>query len=273
MMFTCCHGLQRTPPRDRWPILTLRTGASTIARIRAPGDFQLDASGGSAGFGRADDMSEDPDVCGLLRAIAADAQLGALPRGRFLKAAGALGGVALSGGALAAFLEACASSSGGGSSTNTNATVTMAVFQEPDTLDPSASGLITVGTISHCIFDTLIWDLPGHGANPFYSGLATSWEAAPDATSYTFKLRKDVKFHDGTPFNAQAVKFTFHHIVDPNPKAEPAAGSLGPYQDTQVIDHYTVKVILKSANAAFMNEVAALALGSPTAVQKYGADF
>jgi peptide/nickel transport system substrate-binding protein len=172
-----------------------------------------------------------------------------------------------------AFLEACASSSGGGSSTNTNATVTMAVFQEPDTLDPSASGLITVGTISHCIFDTLIWDLPGHGANPFYAGLATSWEAAPDATSYTFKLRKDVKFHDGTPFNAQAVKFTFDHIVDPNTKSKSAAGSLGPYQETQVIDDYTVKVIFKSANAAFMNEVAAFAMVSPTAVQKYGADF
>jgi peptide/nickel transport system substrate-binding protein len=149
----------------------------------------------------------------------------------------------------------------------------MAVFQEPDTLDPSASGLITVGTISHCIFDTLIWDLPGHGANPFYAGLATSWEAAPDATSYTFKLRKDVKFHDGTPFNAQAVKFTFDHIVDPNTKSKSAAGSLGPYQETQVIDDYTVKVIFKSANAAFMNEVAAFAMVSPTAVQKYGADF
>src|SRR5260370_3809173 len=110
-------------PRDRWPILTWRTGASTIARIRAPGDFQLDASGGSAGFGRADDMSEDPDVSRLLRAIAADAQLGALSRRRFLKAAGALGGVALSGGALAAVLEARPSSSGRGPSTNTNATL------------------------------------------------------------------------------------------------------------------------------------------------------
>ena len=218
-------------------------------------------------------MSEDPDLSRLLRAVAADGTLGALSRRRFLKAAGALGGVALSGSALAAFLEACATSSSIGSSANTNATVTMAVFQEPDTLDPSASGLITVGTISHCIFDTLIWDLPGHGGNPFYAGLATSWEAAPDATSYTFKLRKDVKFHDGTPFNAQAVKFTFDHIVDPNTKSKSAAGSLGPYQETQVIDDYTVKVVFKTANAAFMNEVAAFAMVSPTAVQKYGADF
>lgn len=218
-------------------------------------------------------MSEDPDVSRLLRAVAEDAKLGALSRRRFLKAAGALGGVALSGSALAAFLEACATSSSSSSSSNTNATVTMAVFQEPDTLDPSASGLITVGTISHCIFDTLIWDLPGHGDNPFYAGLATSWEAAPDATSYTFKLRKDVKFHDGTPFNAQAVKFTFDHIVDPNTKSKSSVGALGPYQETQVVDDYTVKVVFKTANAAFMNEVATFAMVSPAAVQKFGADF
>jgi peptide/nickel transport system substrate-binding protein len=208
----------------------------------------------------------------LLQAVADDAKLNPVSRRRFLQAAGALGGAVLTSGTLAWLLEAC----GGGTTTpssNTNATVTMAVFQEPDTLDPSASGLITVGTISHCIFDTLIWDLPGHGANPFYAGLATSWQASPDAMSYTFKLRNDVKFHDGTPFNAAAVKFTFDHIVDPNTKSKSSAGALGPYQETQVIDDYTVKVVFKSANAAFMNEVATFAMVSPAAVQKYGADF
>jgi len=214
----------------------------------------------------------DPDLSRMLNAMADEAGLNDLSRRRFLKAAVALGGTALGGSALLALLEACA----GGSNTpagNTNATVTMAVFQEPDTLDPSASGLITVGAISHCIFDTLIWDLPGHGSSPFYPGLAASWDVSADATSYTFKLRKDVKFHDGTPFNAQAVKFTFDHIVDPNTKSKSAAGSLGPYQETQVVDSYTAKVIFKSANAAFMNEVAGFAMVSPAAVQKFGADF
>ena len=174
-------------------------------------------------------MGADPDLTRLVVGMADDARLTGVSRRRFLKAALALSGTALSGGALLTLLEACASGSNNPSA-NTNATVTMAVFQEPDTLDPSASGLITVGAISHCIFDTLIWDLPGHGSTPFYAGLATSWEASSDATAYTFKLRKDVKFHDGTPFNAQAVKFTFDHIVDPNTKSKSSAGSLGPYQ-------------------------------------------
>src|ERR1051325_6418968 len=124
-------------------------------------------------------MSADPDVTRLAVAMADDARLTGVTRRRFLKAALALSGTAVSGGALMSILEACASGSNNTTSGNTNATVTMAVFQEPDTLDPSASGLITVGAISHCIFDTLIWDLPGHGSSPFYAGLGTSREAAP----------------------------------------------------------------------------------------------
>lgn len=218
-------------------------------------------------------MGDDSDLTRLLNDMADGARLTGMSRRRFITTALKLGGTALSANALMALLEACAGGTTSSTSGNTNATVTMAVFQEPDTLDPSASGLITVGAISHCIFDTLIWDLPGHGSSPFYPGLASSWDVSADASAYTFKLRKDVKFHDGTPFNAQAVKFTFDHIVDPNTKSKSAAGSLGPYQETQVIDDYTAKVIFKSSNAAFMNEVAGFAMVSPTAVQKYGADF
>src|ERR1035437_2335727 len=216
-------------------------------------------------------VGDDREVSELLRAFAANEKLSRLSRRHFLKVAGTVGGVVLSGSALAAFLEACGGSSS--SSSNTNATVTMAVFQEPDSLDPSVSGLITVGTVASGAASHLVWDLPGHGPTPFYAGLATSWEAAPDATSYTFKLRKDVKFHDGTPFNAQAVKFTFDHIVDPKTKSKSAAAQMGPYQETQVIDDFTVKVLFKSANAAFMNEVTTFSIVSPTAVQKYGAQF
>ncbi|HXI97194.1 MAG TPA: ABC transporter substrate-binding protein [Candidatus Acidoferrum sp.] len=216
-------------------------------------------------------MSDDRALSELLNAVAADWDLTHFSRRRFMKLAGTVGGLAVGGSTLAWLIEACGGSST--AATNTNATLTMAVFQEPDTLDPSASGLITVGAISGCIFDHLIWDLPGHGSSPFYAGLASSWEATPDATSYTFHLRKDVKFHDGTPFNAQAVKFTFDHIVDPNTKSKSAAGALGPYQDTTVVDDYTVKINFKSPNAAFMNEVATFSIVSPAAVQKFGADF
>src|SRR5215472_17685265 len=131
-----------------------------------------------------------------------------LTRRRFVGLMGAAGGLALGGGGIAAFLEACSSVTTS-SSSSASQKMTMAVFQEPDTLDPSASGLITVGTISQCVFDHLIWRLPNQSS--FLPGLASSWQVSSDAASYTFKLRQDVKFHDGTPLDANAVKFTFDH--------------------------------------------------------------
>ena len=57
--------------------------------------------------------------------------------------------------------------------------------------------------------------------------LAESWSTARDGRSVTFKLRRDVKFHDGTPFNAEAVKFNFDRIVDPKFKAGGSRAALG----------------------------------------------
>ena len=57
--------------------------------------------------------------------------------------------------------------------------------------------------------------------------LAESWTRRADGRSVTFKLRRDVKFHDGTPFNAEAVKFNFDRIVDPKFKAGGAARRAG----------------------------------------------
>ena len=66
--------------------------------------------------------------------------------------------------------------------------------------------------------------------------------------TFTFTLRTDVKFHDGTPFNADAVKKTFEHIIDPDSKSLSALGSLNPgdsYVSTDVVDDSTVKVTLR----------------------------
>ena len=186
---------------------------------------------------------------------------------------GTAGVMAAGGGGLAALLEACNSGTTSSNTTSSLQPMTMAVFQEPDTLDPAASGLITVGTISRCVFDSLIWSLPKGSSNAFYPALASSWDISSDATSYTFHLRQDVKFHDGTPFDANAVKVTFDHIVDPNTKSKGSAAALGPYKETQVVDPHTAKVVFTAPNAAFINEVAGFAMLSPAALQKYGADF
>ena len=196
-----------------------------------------------------------------------------LTRRRFMGLLGAAGGLAAGGGGLAALLDACSQGATSSQTSSSPQPMTMAVFQEPDTLDPAASGLITVGTISRCVFDALIWSLPKSGSNAFSPGLASSWEISSDATTYTFHLRQDVRFHDGTPFDANAVKVTFDHIVDPNTKSKGAASALGPYKETQVVDSHTVKVVFNTPNAAFINEVAGFSMLSPAALQRYGADF
>src|SRR6476659_3719621 len=88
-----------------------------------------------------------------------------------------------------------------------------------DTLDPNVTSFSSVGIIVGHVVDPLIWQEP---LGTFHAGLATEWSANADATEYTFKLRQGVKFQDGTPFNAEAVKFTFDRIANPDSKSQTA---------------------------------------------------
>ena len=111
--------------------------------------------------------------------------------------------------------------------------------------------------------------------------LATSWEVSPDGLVWTFKLRRGVKFHDGTPFNAQAVKVSFDRVIDKNHPfykygtwRYPGLG-LGPVKEVKVIDDSTVALRTEKPYAPL---VANLALWlcpilSPTAIEKYKEDI
>jgi peptide/nickel transport system substrate-binding protein len=188
---------------------------------------------------------------------------------RSLLKAGGAGLLALGGSSLLAACQGGTAASGSKTSA-----LTVAVYQEPDSLDPAATGLAMVSMMIAHIFDPLFWWLPdGSGKNVFHPGLAKSYEVSQDATTYTFKLRDDVDFHDGTHFDANAVKATFDHIVDPATKSRSAKGALGPYKETVVVDQYTAKVVFSEPNAAFLHEMTGIVFGmqSPAALEKYGA--
>lgn len=141
-----------------------------------------------------------------------------------------------------------------------------------DTLDPNITTFSVVGRMAYHMFDQLVREpKPGQ----FVPGLAEKWEINATADEYTFSLRKDVTFHDGTPFNAEAVKFTFDRIVDPELKSQAAFSAIGPYASATVVDASTVKVKFKTPYAPFLDSVSLPYLSpvSPTAVQKFGKDF
>ncbi|GED29997.1 ABC transporter substrate-binding protein [Brevibacillus centrosporus] len=143
---------------------------------------------------------------------------------------------------------------------------------EPTVLDPGVEPSAAGYRVFRQIFDSLVVETADHSFKPW---LATSWEISPDAKQFTFHLRKDVKFHDGTPFNAEAVKFNFDRIVDPKTKSRFAVSLIGPYDSSEVIDEYTIRVNFKQPHAPFMEALsqAFLGMASPTAVKKFGDKF
>jgi peptide/nickel transport system substrate-binding protein len=141
-------------------------------------------------------------------------------------------------------------------------------FDLDDTMDPQVTNFDSTIRVTLNICEPLVWE-PEPGK--FVPGLAESWEVSPDVKEYTFKLKQGVKFHDGTPFNAEAVKFTLDRVIDPETKAGQAHDQLGPYDHTEVIDQHTVKVVMKQGYAPLLTNLNGyLGIVSPTAVKTMG---
>src|SRR5438132_740663 len=106
----------------------------------------------------------------------------------------------------------------------------------------------------------------------FVPSAAESWQISPDGLLYTFKLRKDVVFHDGTAVDAAAVKFSIDRIMDPATRS-----SMRTFYESvhsvETLDPHTVQIRLKQPYAFLLHMLAAYRMGfvisSPTATQKY----
>ena len=81
--------------------------------------------------------------------------------------------------------------------------------------------------------------------------LAESWTVSKDGTTYTFKLRRGVKFHDGTEFNAEAVRWNIQRILDD--KTSPRNSELSTVASVEVVDPATVKFNLKEPFAPLLS--------------------
>ncbi|WP_157156433.1 ABC transporter substrate-binding protein [Diaminobutyricimonas sp. LJ205] len=113
-------------------------------------------------------------------------------------------------------------------------------------------------------FDSLVAQNPDGSFAPW---LAESWEISDDGLQYTFTLREDVTFHDGEPFNAEAVKANFDHVVADETASAQAASLIGYakeggyYVDTEVVDEFTVRVNFSQPYAPFLQGVSLPQLG------------
>jgi peptide/nickel transport system substrate-binding protein len=123
------------------------------------------------------------------------------------------------------------------------------------------------------IFDNLVDVDPELNPRPSTS-LATSWEIGTDPDSITFHLREDVTFHDGKPFNAEAVKFNIDRILDPATMATPRA-SFTVIDSVDVLEELTVRFNLKRPWGAGLNMLADRGgvMSSPTAIRKFGKEY
>jgi len=136
-------------------------------------------------------------------------------------------------------------------------------MHDPSTLDPA----VVFDGSSREIFntyETLSRMSPDGKVVPL---LATSWESSPDGITWTYHLRDKVKFHDGTPFNADAVKFSLERTIKIN---KGAAYILGPITEIQVVDPLTVRFVLKYSQPLdlILSSLYAAYIISPTAVNQ-----
>jgi peptide/nickel transport system substrate-binding protein len=161
---------------------------------------------------------------------------------------------------------------------------------EPDSLDSMNTTTGTSLIVTRQIEETLVGFVPG--SLDLQPALATSWEANEDSTVWTFELREGVDFHDGTPFNAEAVVFNFERMADPEFEfgfrdegntfaifPQIFGGYVGEegsvWGGVEAVDEYTVEFTLTQPTPLFADWIAASYFGisSPAAIQEHGVEY
>ena len=146
---------------------------------------------------------------------------------------------------------------------------------EPKSLDPAAVTAVNDFRILVNLYEGLTRYKDGT-LEP-EPALATDWEISEDGTEYTFNLREGVTFHDGAPFNAEAVKFNFDRMLnEDHPYHDtgpfPLSFFFGAVETTEAVDNMTVKFTLDAPYAPFLSNLAYPTglMVSPEAIKTHG---
>jgi peptide/nickel transport system substrate-binding protein len=148
-------------------------------------------------------------------------------------------------------------------------TLVIALNGEPDTLDVHKSA--AVDAVMRYVGASLITTDPDTG--DYLPYLAESWSASPDGLAYEFKLRDDVKFHDGSPLTAADYAFTFNRALQ-NPST--AGGSLRGMTGAEAVDDTTLRLTMAMPNSTLLDTLALATYHQPLSqayVEKAGDDY
>jgi peptide/nickel transport system substrate-binding protein len=148
-------------------------------------------------------------------------------------------------------------------------TLRVGFYVEAATMDPHLSGSKVDRQVYHNIFEPLVVLDNKLGIKP---GLAESW-TQPDNKTLVFKLRRGVKFHDGTDFNAEAARFNFTRMKTETRSVR--KNELANVDTVDVVDPYTIRLNLKKPDAALLATLTDRAgmMVSPKVVQERGAEL
>lgn len=165
----------------------------------------------------------------------------------------------------------------------------IAIESEADILDPQVAGGWVTWRINRQIFEPLVDEdltIPSDQATvpPLRPGLAESWDVSADGLEYTFHIRRGVRFHDGTPLNAQAVEYNIRRMWDKkSPQYSTKAAGQTTFvwkfvKDVRAVDDTTLKISLTQPFSEFLRMLTqggsgSSAIISPTALQTYGEDI
>ncbi|GAB1385340.1 glutathione ABC transporter substrate-binding protein GsiB [Melaminivora sp.] len=144
----------------------------------------------------------------------------------------------------------------------------LAISGQPETLDPYNTNTTLTTAVTKSFYEGLFEFDKDLKIKPV---LAESYEASKDGLVYTFKLRQGVKFHDGTDFNAAAVKVNLDRVMNPDNRLLRAT-QFNRIAKVEALDAATLRVTLKEPFAPFINSLAhaSAAVISPAALQKWG---
>lgn len=148
--------------------------------------------------------------------------------------------------------------------------VVIGLSSDPQSWDPIDTFLLDWSTVATSVFEGLVERTLDLELVP---GLAESWEYEDDKT-LVFKLREGVEFHNGEPFNAEAVKFTFDRLLGEEGQKGPQYSNYTSIDSVEVNDEYTVTMKLKSADPVLLTKLAGYGavIVPPTYVQENSDD-